>query len=240
MSRTLVVGDIHGANKALVQCLQRCNFDNSTDTLISLGDVADGWSEVPESVDTLLTIKNLIAIRGNHDVWCKQWFERGVSPDIWTQQGGSATCKAYVRTGKIADKQHREFWQNQVDYYIDDQGRLFIHAGWDLYDGFEQSCKYNIGYGTAAEVHWSRDLWDLPEDLSWAMVENTREQLEDYNEIFIGHTSHNDNNFNKHNIWNLDTGAGWSGVLTIMDVDTKEFWQSDNVQLLYKTERGRK
>ncbi|MBM3246586.1 MAG: hypothetical protein FJZ13_04585, partial [Candidatus Omnitrophica bacterium] len=29
------------------------------------------------------------------------------------------------------------------------------------------------------------------------------------------------------NVWNIDTGAGWSGKLTIMDVDTKEYWQSD-------------
>jgi len=31
------------------------------------------------------------------------------------------------------------------------------------------------------------------------------------------------------NIYNLDTGAGHTGRLSIMDVDTKEFWQSDVV-----------
>jgi serine/threonine protein phosphatase 1 len=29
-------------------------------------------------------------------------------------------------------------------------------------------------------------------------------------------------------IWMMDTGAGWGDKLTIMDVDTGEFWQSDN------------
>ena len=66
--RTLVIGDIHGANRALKQVLSLSNFDNEKDTLISLGDIADGWGEVPECVDTLLGIKNLVAIRGNHDL----------------------------------------------------------------------------------------------------------------------------------------------------------------------------
>ena len=41
------------------------------------------------------------------------------------------------------------------------------------------------------------------------------------------------------NIFNLDTGAGWDGKLTIMDIDTLRYWQSDNVKTLYKDERGR-
>ena len=36
------------------------------------------------------------------------------------------------------------------------------------------------------------------------------------------------------NVWNLDTGAGHDGKLTIMDVDTKQFWQSDAVTALYE------
>ncbi|MEK6563466.1 MAG: hypothetical protein AABZ65_00350 [Candidatus Omnitrophota bacterium] len=35
------------------------------------------------------------------------------------------------------------------------------------------------------------------------------------------------------NVWNIDTGAGWSGKLTIIDVDTKEYWQSDLTPDLY-------
>ena len=29
------------------------------------------------------------------------------------------------------------------------------------------------------------------------------------------------------NVWNLDTGAGYGYKLTIMDIDTKQYWQSD-------------
>jgi len=101
--KKFVIGDTHGSNKALLQVLEKSGFDKESDLLISLGDIADGWNEVPECVDTLLSIKNLIAIRGNHDVWCYDWFEYGRTPIIWTQQGGQATIDAYVRTGQITE-----------------------------------------------------------------------------------------------------------------------------------------
>ena len=70
----------------------------------------------------------------------------------------------------------------------------------------------------------------------------------DYTEVFIGHSATNrgigllGNSFvplQVTNLWNMDQGAGWNGKLSIMDVDTKEFWQSDNVQELYKDYKGR-
>ncbi len=42
------------------------------------------------------------------------------------------------------------------------------------------------------------------------------------------------------NIWNLDTGGGWYGKLTIMNLQTKEYWQSDYVQDLYPKSDGRR
>ena len=41
-SRTLVIGDIHGGLKALVQVLDRATI-NENDTLIFLGDYVDGF-----------------------------------------------------------------------------------------------------------------------------------------------------------------------------------------------------
>jgi serine/threonine protein phosphatase 1 len=45
--------------------------------------------------------------------------------------------------------------------------------------------------------------------------------------------------FKKANVWNVDTGAAFKGPLTIMDVDTKEFWQSEPLTQLYFDEKGR-
>jgi len=239
--RTMVCGDIHGSNKALLQVLERSGFDKESDLLISLGDIADGWNEVPECVDTLLSIKNLIAIRGNHDVWCYDWFEMGATPLIWTQQGGKATIDSYVRTGKMTEDSHKEFWKNQIDYHIDDENRLFIHGGWDYMEGFPRGADLSVNAGSIAkECHWDRSLL---EGARSAFGDKNREgkfkALEQFKEIYIGHTAMNGEPKQFGNLWNLDTGAGWNGQLTIIDIDTKQFWQSDNVKELHPDQLGR-
>ena len=241
IKRTLVVGDIHGANKALLQVLERCNFDYENDTLISLGDIADGWSETPECVDTLLNIKNLISIRGNHDVWCYDWFKYGDRPMIWTQQGGQATIDAYIRTNKLIDPAHRTFWENQQDWYIDENNNLFIHAGFAYYleGDFEKQASYKVNAGSIArECHWDRDL--LTGAISAEKTKNTFKATEQFNKVFVGHTAMRSMLPEKFvNLWNLDSGAGWHGKLTLMDIDTEEYWQSDLVKDLYPNEKGR-
>ena len=37
----------------------------------------------------------------------------------------------------------------------------------------------------------------------------------------------------------MDTGAGWDGTLSMMNVDNKELFQSDPVEDLYPKEPGR-
>lgn len=69
MQRTFVIGDIHGAAKALEQCLVRASVDLKYDTIIQLGDVTDGYPDVCACVDLLLRASNLIALKGNHDDW---------------------------------------------------------------------------------------------------------------------------------------------------------------------------
>ena len=239
--KKFVIGDIHGSNKALLQVLEKSGFDRESDLLISLGDIADGWNEVPECVDTLLSIKNLIAIRGNHDVWCYDWFEMGASPLIWTQQGGQATLDAYVRTGKMTEDSHKEFWKNQVDYHIDDDNRLFIHGGWDYMEGFPRGAMLPVNAGSIAkECHWDRSVLSGARS---AFGDKNRpgkfKALEQFKEIYIGHTAMNGEPKQFGNLWNLDTGAGWNGQLTIMDIDSKEFWQSDFTTVLHPEERGR-
>ena len=55
MSRTLVIGDIHGGLKALIQVLQKAAIQPD-DILIFLGDYVDGWSESPGVLDFLIVL----------------------------------------------------------------------------------------------------------------------------------------------------------------------------------------
>jgi serine/threonine protein phosphatase 1 len=40
-------------------------------------------------------------------------------------------------------------------------------------------------------------------------------------------------------VWNIGTGAVFTGKLSVIDIDIKQLWQSDVVQQLYPKERGR-
>lgn len=256
--RTFVIGDIHGGYKALVQCLARSNFDKENDMLISLGDIADGWSQVPECIEELLTIKNLIAIEGNHDSWARQWLEFGIANPMWLYQGGQATFDAYtIYHPDLMIKHQHEFFNKQVPYYIDNNNRGFVHGGFTSRKG--------LGYEYSHTSYmWDRDLWTLAVLSNGRIHEGGNDQSrrwERHTEIYLGHTTtgmwdikpyypeYNDPNqakngritvpMNRCNIWNLDTGGGYEGKLTIMNINTKEYWQSDFLRELYPNEKGR-
>ena len=239
--RTLCVGDIHGGHKALLQCLERSGFNKEEDTLIQLGDVADGWSQTPQCVDELLSIPNLISIRGNHDKWCEEWMSKGVAANNWINQGGKATRDAYLKEGFIINHLDR-FFKKQHNYYIDDQNRAFVHGGYTSEKG--------LGHEQhQATYYWDRELWmialsgEATQRGGHSKTAELPRRLRAHKEIFIGHTTTGnwgkDTPMNACNVWNLDTGGGFEGKLTIMDVDTKEYWQSDTVKDLYPEENGR-
>jgi serine/threonine protein phosphatase 1 len=68
-------------------------------------------------------------------------------------------------------------------------------------------------------------------------------RLKLFNEIFIGHTPtlyyDVDVPMRGGNVWNIDTGAAFKGRLTVMDIASKEYWQSDPLPALYPGETGR-
>jgi serine/threonine protein phosphatase 1 len=233
--RTFVIGDIHGAHKALVQCLERCGIDRENDRLITLGDICDGWPEVRQCVDELLTIKNRIDVLGNHDEWLRRWLTTGRHPDNWTQ-GGNGTICSYDTRGDYwpnpedVPASHWKFFMHQRLYYADKENRCFVHGGFDRTLLLEDQA-----HETPMTLYWDRNLWD---DAKEFKSEGVLDTADGFAEIFIGHTAVREAKpLYFSGVWNLDTGAGWKGKLTIMDVDTHEYWQSDLVPSLYPDER---
>jgi serine/threonine protein phosphatase 1 len=226
MGRKFVIGDIHGAYRALRQCLERSAFDYEHDQLISLGDVCDGWPETKASVEELLRIKNLIYLLGNHDWWTLQWMLTGKIEELWYSQGGKATIDSY-KDG--IPEHHITFLSDALLHYID-ENRLFVHAGIDPLRPLEQQDKHIF--------LWDRNLAALALDL----YGNPRQRkLSSFGEIYLGHTPIPfPAPINSLEVWLMDTGAGWSGVLSIMNIDTKEVFTSDPVPRLYPGVEGRK
>ena len=239
--RTLVIGDIHGGLRALHQIMERAQVTEK-DKLIFLGDYVDGWSQSPQVLDYLIalnTTNDCIFIRGNHDELLLYWLKDSTDNLLWYNHGGEATVIAYEKVNNETKQSHIEFLQSLKDYYLDNKQRLFIHAGFTNMNGV------NFEYFPKL-FYWDRTLWETalaldknirPDDLLYP------KRFTLYDEIYIGHTPVTRIGetipVKKACIWNVDTGAAFKGPLTIMDIDSKEFWQSEPLNNLYFDEKGR-
>lgn len=244
LERTLVIGDIHGGLRALHQVLERANV-TPDDTLIFLGDYVDGWSQSPQVIELLLELKqqqNCIFIRGNHDELLLDWMlenHEKIDTNMWFKHGGEATVLAYKTVSDSRKQQHINFLKSLQDYYLDPHNRLFIHAGFTNMHGVAYEYYPRMFY-------WDRSLWEAALSLDPLLKKTDAwypKRLTLYNEIFIGHTPVTKIGqtvpVNKASLWNVDTGAAFTGPLTIMDVNSKQFWQSEPLQHLYPNEKGR-
>ena len=197
-----------------------CGIDHDYD---SLGDLCDRWPEVNRVFDTLLEVKNLVLLLGNHDQWALEWFLQRKAPEIWLMQGGNVTIGSY---GQGIPDSHVELLAHARLYHQLDN-KLFVHGGFNPEVDIEMQDKDTF-------------LWDRSLIRSALMLRDLGDEtnLSHYDEIYVGHTP--TINFEGTlpikacEVYLMDTGAGWpGGVLTMMNIDNKEFFQSDPVDDLY-------
>jgi serine/threonine protein phosphatase 1 len=241
MAKTYVIGDIHGGYRALRQVIGRVGLQ-ADDRLIFLGDYVDGWSETMQVIEYLIELDRdytCMFIIGNHDVWCMEWLAGLGGDKDWLVQGGQATVDSYAGAEVELKVRHLIFFSRMLPYYEDEHRRLFVHGGFTSIHG--PGKEY-----FPSNFYWDRTLWEM------ALAADSRiplsslfypKRLRLYDEIFIGHTPTTnydiDTPMNRCNVWNIDTGAAFSGRVTAMDVDSKRYWQSDVVKELYPGEEGR-
>jgi serine/threonine protein phosphatase 1 len=238
--KTYVIGDIHGAYRALQQVIRRV-APEPEDRLIFLGDYVDGWSESRQVMEYLMELDathNCLFIRGNHDAWCEEWLA-GLGPDgSWLVHGGGATVDSY-RGIKLLDKiRHLAFFRRMRPYFEED-GRLFVHAGFSSMHGPSME-HYESNF------FWDRTLWEMALAVDQRIPKDSLfypQRLQLYHEIYIGHTPttnyDRDTPMQACNVWNIDTGAAFNGRISMMEIATKKLTQSDIVQKLYPSENGR-
>lgn len=241
MNNTFVIGDIHGGLKALKQVLERAKITRN-DTLIFLGDFVDGWSESPQVLDFLMALElthSCIFIKGNHDDLLLNYLKTNTYNEEWFKHGGKSTVEAYQNCDEMTLKNHIAFLERLKPYHLDDANRLFIHAGFTNLKGVAFEFFKPLFY-------WDRTLWEMALALDGNIpVESDLypSRLKLYKEIFIGHTPTTKINqkipVQKACIWNVDTGAAFMGSLTLLNINTKEFFQSDPLPELYPNETGR-
>lgn len=253
--RRFVIADLHGNHKGLMQVLEQSKFDFEEDMLITLGDIVDGYPDVWECVETLLKVKNLVTIKGNHDDWFLEFLTKGEHPISW-HHGGKATVESYIGhserecwvrphlggwssnlTTFDVDKRHVEFFKNQKLYVIIDD-MVFVHGGFNRHYEIDKQGEEFIYY-------WDRDLWSQALSYSTSSQMYPFKMKTPFKLVFIGHTP--TINWGKTtpmqgaNVINLDTGGGYkAGKVTLMNIDdVTQYFQSDKGETLYNYHTGR-
>ncbi|AUC75173.1 metallophosphoesterase family protein [Olleya sp. Bg11-27] len=239
--RTLAIGDIHGGLKALEQLIQRIEITEA-DCFIFLGDYVDGWSDSAQVIQFLIEFSkdhDCIFIKGNHDAWCEQWLEKGIENQPWFVNGGQETIQSYSQFSDEDRAIHLQFFRDMRLYHLNEENQLFLHAG------------FTSMHGVTKEVHpenlyFDRTLWEMASTMDKRIKKHSElypNRLKHYTEIFIGHTPtiryNSDVPMQAINVWNVDTGAAFTGKLSAIDIDSKNVFQSDEVQSLYPKETGR-
>lgn len=239
--RKLVIGDIHSGLKALQQVLKNAAV-TPNDHLIFLGDYVDGWSEAVATINYLIDLKtthNCTFIRGNHDELCADWLKTGNQNATWVLHGGQATMDSYASLDPNTKEQHIQFFDGLENYYLDDENRLFLHAGFTNLKGVDFEYFEKLFY-------WDRTLWELALSVDPNLSKEDKlypKRLLQYKEVYIGHTPvtriGETTPQKGANVYNIDTGAAFRGPLSVMDIRTKEVWQSNNVFTFYPNQKGR-
>jgi len=240
-ARKIVIGDIHGALKALEQIISQLRIEKS-DELIFMGDFVDGWSESAQVIRYLMNFEktnHCIFIKGNHDAWAEEWLMTGYADPEWVKHGGAETIKSYNSLSKEEKESHIWFFNKMPLYVTDHEKRLFVHAGFSSMHGPENE-RFESNF------YWDRTLWELALATDNNLKRDSRyfpRRLRIFKEIYIAHTPTTNYDMEMpmqaHNVWNVDTGAAFKGRLTALDVISKRYWQSDPVWKLYPGENGR-
>lgn len=235
--KRFVIGDIHGGYRSFIQVLERASFDKEKDLLIGIGDYVDGWPESAQVIDYLMNLRNFKGVLGNHDFWASDWMLGRYVERMWVKQGGQATIDSYKGNFLLQDIIKHGEWLSSLPYYLEIDNKLFIHGG----------CKdlHNVKNEFGWDLTWDRSLWSKPagkyfDHSKYPFALST----DPYDEVYLGHTTTSRVRPDLlpvmiEDFYLIDQGGGWEGKLTLMDIDTKEYWQSDVVKDLYPEIKGR-
>ncbi len=150
--KTFVVGDIHGRCAQLNSLLDMLPRDQSSDTLVFLGDLIDRGPDAPGCVDLVLKLQRqnpgrVHCLRGNHEQMLLDFIEGSANLWITPVTGGERTFEQYA--GKVLSvtkeqdldearrtiessvpAEHLHFF-NELPFYHEDDYAIYVHAGLD-------------------------------------------------------------------------------------------------------------
>lgn len=131
--RTLIVGDIHGCYTQFRQLLEKVDFEEEKDRLVSLGDLMDRGEM---SYEVLMYVRGLkermkercVLLMGNHEWMAIHGRLDPLLRRMWYDNGGKATVDSFEQHGDRLANYTAWMRRNMVLYYKG-EGFQCVHAG---------------------------------------------------------------------------------------------------------------
>jgi len=209
--RLIAIGDIHGCSLAL-QALLDAIQPRLDDTIVTLGDYVDVGIDSKGVLDQLIELEgrcHLMPLRGNHEELMLRARLSQADFEVWNHIGGIATLDSYGDTGQLdqVPAPHFEFLERCRDDFETDS-HFFIHAN------------YYPNRRLAEQDSRTRFWLSLDDQLPGRHFSGKT--------AIVGHTPQPEGQIlNLGYLMCLDTGCGYGGLLTAMEVRSGKIWQAD-------------
>jgi len=204
--RLIAIGDIHGHNLALQALLSQIS-PGKDDVIVTLGDYINRGPDSRGVIVTLLELQEqcqLIPILGNHEEMMLDSRNDYHAEQRWRFQGGEAALQSYGDNAGVEQiPQSHWHFLSQCRSYYETEHFIFTHANYCWYSALDQQ----------------------PSSLlRWLSLEESEPRPHvSEKTVILGHTPGEIRDFSFCRC--IDTGCGFGGLLTAMNVDTKESWQ---------------
>jgi len=142
--KTFAIGDIHGCFRAFDAVVAAADLAEG-DTLVLLGDYVDRGPDTPRVLDRIIREsgnRNLVSLRGNHEVMMLESRENHEMFDGWQLCGGRETLESYGWSGdgdwsQLISEEHWAFLE-QTRAWLETDDYIFVHANVCPYMGMEE------------------------------------------------------------------------------------------------------
>lgn len=244
-----VLGDVHGAYRALCDVLERASFSFEDDELYFVGDVCDRYPETYETLDLMMGIRHFYPVLGNHDLYLLDYLLSGAWDDFWyAKKGGEATVSSFARAG-VGKRRLLEMasFLSSWPYIRLFPGYVMVHGGLPADSDWDALIPDMLFKTVRDDPVFSDDPPPVTVDRSLVLLAHDGKKRKDVlkkvkklsRRILVGHSPLVGKDCmplvsTDYGIVDLDTGAGWGMRLTMMDLDTGQFIQSRLVSELYQ------
>ena len=168
--RRIVIGDVHGCYRTLVELIENKVKATAGDKLYFLGDLIDRGPRVRQTVDYVVDLcerGRAVVIRGNHEEMLLQSLTDAIAFSNWIYNGCESTLAGFgVQHPLDIPEKYLNFFQN-LPYFVEFDDFILVHGDLD----FDAENPFENKYWMV----WGRSLCARPEKIG-------------YRKVVVGHT----------------------------------------------------